>query len=79
MQSVSPWIHSEDGQLLHASTQCAQRHTSIVQIQPWKDNRKGNVYSGAYVWGELKIATCSAEEGLCKEGTVKIQLMDWKL
>lgn len=37
------------------------------------------MYSEACVWGELKIATCSAEEGLCREGTVKIQLMDWKL
>lgn len=59
--------------------QYARGHTSIVQIQPWKDNRKLSVYSEAYVWGELKITIHSAEFFVGKEQKVKIQLTDWKL
>ena len=70
MQSVSHWIHSEyerNVQFLCTSMQCAQGHTSIVQIQPWKDNRKLNVYSEAYVCEELTIIICSAEFFVGKE------------
>lgn len=60
------WFHSEcehSAQLLCTSM---QGHKSIVQIWPWKDDRKLNVYS------EAKMGTCSADFFIRKEQIVKM-------